>query len=121
MLSQEPSKGKCHSWIGSGKGFPKVLISDVNSDPDTGEAVTFSSDYPSIWQRPQDVDRNIWWVNGSAPLAKMYLDTTRGYGYGSREWRMYLLERYIEVMVQIALTHSPVEGESLSIGDWILK
>jgi hypothetical protein len=51
----------------------------------------------------------------------MYLDTNQGYGYGSREWRMYLLERYIDVMVQIALIYGPTEEESLSSSDWILK
>ncbi len=34
---------------------------------------------------------------------------------------MYHLERYIDVIVQIALTHGPSEMESLSVGDWIMK
>jgi len=104
-----------------GKGYPKVLISEVDQDPDTGELVNFSSEDPPVWQRPQDADRNIWWINSAAPFARMYLDTNRGYGYQSREWRMYHLERYIDIMVQIALTHSPTESESLSVNDWILK
>ena len=120
-LAKTPSIIKVVAGSSSGKGFPKILISGVQPDPETGELVSFSSDYPPVWQRPQDVNRNIWWVNGSAPLAKMYLDTNRGYGYGSTEWRMYLIERYIEIMTQIALVYGPKEEESLSIGDWILK
>ena len=67
------------------------------------------------------MDRNIWWINSAAPFARMYLDASRGYGHQTREWRMYHLERYIDIMIQIALTHGPTERESLSVGDWILK
>lgn len=105
-----------------GKGYPRVLVSgEIDHDPDTNEYVHFSTDDPPVWQRPQDVDRNIWWINSAAPLARLYLETGKGYGYQSREWRMYHLERYIDVIVQIALTHGPTEAESLSPSDWILK
>lgn len=104
-----------------GQGYPRVLISGVDPDPETGELVDFSREDPPVWQRPQDVDRNIWWINSSAPFARLYLDTSRGYGVQSREWRMYHLERYIDVMVQIALTHGPTEKDTLSVGDWILR
>jgi hypothetical protein len=105
-----------------GQGFPLVLVSgEIDSDPDTKEYVHFSIEDPPVWQRPQDADRNIWWINSSAPLARLYLDGNRGYGYQSREWRMYHLERYIDVIVQIALTHGPGEKESLSVNDWIMR
>ncbi|MBW1932804.1 MAG: hypothetical protein JRI56_07285 [Deltaproteobacteria bacterium] len=104
-----------------GLGFAKVLISEVDPDPDTGETVFFPAEYPPIWQRPIDYERKIWWINSAAPLARMYLDTNKGYGYNTREWRMYLVERYIDIMVQIALTHSPETKESIPIGEWILK
>ncbi len=105
-----------------GQGFPVVLVSgEIDPDPDTKEYVHFSMEDPPVWQRPQDADRNIWWINSSAPLARLYLDSNRGYGYQSREWRMYHLERYIDVIVQIALTHGPGEKESLSVNDWIMR
>ncbi|MEW5702284.1 MAG: Ig-like domain-containing protein [Candidatus Zixiibacteriota bacterium] len=104
-----------------GEGYPTVKISEVDPDPDTAEPVVFSHDDPPVWQRPQDVDRNIWWINSAAPFARMYLDQGRGYGYDSREWRIYHLERYIDIMIQIALTQSPTEKESLSVEDWILR
>ncbi len=105
-----------------GQGFPLVLVSgEINTDPETNEYVHFSREDPPVWQRPQDVDRNIWWINSSAPLARLYLDVNKGYGYQSREWRMYHLERYIDVIVQIALTHGPAEKESVSVSDWIMR
>jgi hypothetical protein len=105
-----------------GQGFPLVLVSgDIDLDPDTKEYVYLSREDPPIYQGAKDVDRNIWWINSSAPLARLYLDVSKGYGYQSREWRMYHLERYIDVIVQIALTHGPAEKESISVNDWIMR
>jgi hypothetical protein len=104
-----------------GAGYAKVLISEVDQDPDTGESVIFPPENPPVCQRPVDYERKIWWINSASPLARMYSDTGPGYGYSSREWRMYHLERYIDIMVQIALTHGPTSRESISVGDWILN
>jgi hypothetical protein len=49
----------------------------------------------------------------------MYLDPERGYGYRSREWRMYHVERYIEIITQIALTSDP-DLELMEAGMWVL-
>ena len=102
-----------------GKGYPAVFVSGIDRDPETNEEVPFSRDEPPVHQRPKDVDRNIWWINSSAPLARLYLDDTKGYGFESREWRMYHVERYIDIIVQIAMTHGPTEGKQLEINDWI--
>ncbi len=105
-----------------GKGYPLVKVSgEFDVDPETHEYVHFSREDPPVAQRPQDVDRNIWWINSASPLARLYLDKSKNYGYESREWRMYHLERYIDVIVQIALTNGPTEKESLSASDWIMK
>jgi hypothetical protein len=103
-----PGSGGTGSNRGSGSGYPLILISGaVDQDPDTGEHVHFSSDEPPVMQRPLDVDRNIWWINSAAPLANMYLDKETGFGYESREWRMYHLERYCDILAQIAVTYDP--------------
>lgn len=95
-----------------GRGFPRVILSEYEDDPYTAEPVSFSSEVPPVYQRPVDIERNIWWINAAAPLARFYLDM---YGHDSREWRMYHLERYIEAMAQIGLVMSDEEWE----GDWI--
>jgi hypothetical protein len=103
-----------------GRGYPLIRISGVDPDPETGDSVNFTSDDPPVAQRPEDFDRNIWWINSSAPLARLYLDSDGEFGFESREWRMYHLERYTDVLVQIALTHGPVEQETMSANDFIL-
>ena len=87
--------------------YPRILVSSADSDPDTKDEVNLSRDDPPVLQRPQDVDRNIWWINSSAPLAHMYLDQKQGYGYSTREWRIYHIERYIEIIAQIKLISDP--------------
>ena len=127
-LAKEPAIVKVSAGQGRGRGdqrgrgLPLVLVSgDFDKDPETQEFVYFSSEEPPVAQRPKDVDRNIWWINSAAPLAKLYLDTSRGYGHESGQWRMYHLERYIDAIVQIALTHGPTEIESLSPSEWIIQ
>ncbi len=102
-----------------GKGYPQILISGtIDPDPDTGEYVDLSPDDPPVYQRAIDTDRNIWWINSSSPLASLYLDKDEGYGYESREWRIYHLERIIDVIVQIMLKVQK-ETESLDVNAWI--
>ena len=126
-MSQEPATIRVSISPGRGvggqpgHGYPKVLVSEVDRDPETDESVVFNSDEPPVSQRPIDVDRNIWWVNSAAPLAKLYLDDARGYGHESREWRMYHLERYIDIIFQIAVTNGPTEVKELSANDWIAQ
>ncbi|MGI8428920.1 MAG: Ig-like domain-containing protein [Solirubrobacteraceae bacterium] len=77
-----------------GSGYPRVLISEIDPDPDTSEDVTLSPDDPPVYQRVHDVERNIWWINSAAPLARLYL--AEPFGAESREWRIYHIERYID-------------------------
>ena len=57
----------------TGRGYPLILVSGpVDVDPETKEFVNFSPDDPPVQQRPQDADRNIWWINSAAPLAALY-------------------------------------------------
>ena len=102
-----------------GRGFPRILVSEIDPDPETRERVVFSREEPPVWQRVVDADRNIWWINSASPLARTYLDQTRGYGYHTREWRIYHLERLIEVMVKIGIEYATFQGEETSSGSWL--
>jgi hypothetical protein len=97
-----------------GSGFPRILLSEIDTDPLGEVPPQFSSADPPVLQRAQDVDANIWWINMASPLARRYIDTAKGSGAKSREWRVYLLERYIEVMVKILLTYDFTHGEQLT-------
>jgi len=105
-----------------GRGYPRVLVSGgIDPDPDSGEAVHFSPEDPPVWRRAQDVERNIWWINSAAPLARLYLNTERGYGHDTEAWRMYHVERYIEVIAQIAMMYQPQIPGPLRADEWLLN
>lgn len=104
-----------------GRGYPLILISDIDPDPVTEEIVSFSRETPPVWQRPIDVERNIWWINSASPLARLFLDSSKGYGYGSSEWRLYLLERYVEIMAKIRLGFDYRQGEDVSFDYWMSR
>lgn len=93
-----------------GGGFPRVLLSEIDVDPFGEKPPIFSSAEPPVHQRPQDVDHNIWWINMASPLARYYYKS----GARSKEWRVYHLERYIEVMVKINLHYDFLHGEEVS-------
>jgi hypothetical protein len=104
---------------GSSSAYPRVLISEIDPDPDTGEAVILSFDDPPVHQRPHDVERNIWWINSSSPLAQLYLG--KEFGPQSREWRIYHVERYIDVIVQISMSQGPEAEDQLDVGEWTAR
>lgn len=115
MLSSRPVNVTVTQGItGGGSGFPLILLSEIDTDPLGDAPPTFSNAGPPVHQRPQDVDANIWWINMASPLARRYIDTAREGGAHSKEWRVYHLERYIEVMVKILLTYDFEHGEELT-------
>ena len=93
-----------------GSGFPRILVSEIDLDPLGEEPPVFSQAEPPVHQRPQDVDHNIWWINMASPLARRYF----AQGARSKEWRVYHLERYIEIMVKIVLHYDFMHGEDVS-------
>jgi hypothetical protein len=104
---------------GSKSGYPRVLISDNDPDPDTGEPVILSPDDPPVHQRPHDVERNIWWINSASPLARLYLEDE--FGPESREWRIYHIDRYVDVIVQIWTSRGPDSEDQMNVGDWTAR
>jgi hypothetical protein len=108
-------EGKNH-----GRGFPKILISEVDCGPGEESPPVFRSDEPPVHQRLQDHDNNVWWINLASPFARYYY-TNSNYGVDSEAWRMYHVERVIDIIVQIALAHGPGSEDSLASGEWIQR
>jgi hypothetical protein len=88
-----------------GKSYPRILLSEVDPDPlnPDGDTVHLSAEDGPVHQpTPQHVEHNIWWINLQCPLAKLYFEE---FGPESREWRSYHIERYIEALAKIHLSH----------------
>ena len=87
----------------SGKSFPQVLLSSHNPDPlgiAPGNMLVLGERDPVVYQRPQDVAANIYWINTSSPMAsKIYERFT----FDSIQWRNFLFERYVDIFVKEAV------------------
>lgn len=87
-----------------GKRFPRILLSGEGGDADplsdAGEPLILDPRHGVIYQRPQDVNEGIYWINTASPLAVSILDH---YNADHPRWRDYLLQRYIDIFTQEAL------------------
>lgn len=84
----------------SGKSFPQVLLSSHNPDPlgiAPGGKLVLTERDPVVYQRPQDVAANIYWINTSSPMASKIYDK---FTFDSIQWRNFLFERYVDIFVK---------------------
>jgi hypothetical protein len=91
--------------IRKGPRFPRVLLSGYDMDPLDPEAIApFECDerHPPVYQRTEDIEQGIYWINTSRPLARRLLDDPQ-YGSTSPRWREYLFQRYVEIIMKQAI------------------
>ena len=82
---------------------PQVLLSGIHPDPlklAPGGTVTLTERDPVVYQRYQDVQGAIYWINTQSPLAKAILAND---GDESLRWRDYLFQRYVDIFTKQAL------------------
>ena len=84
--------------VKKGPRFPRVLLSGEDRDPlDNHATEPFECDerHPPVYQRPEDIEHGIYWINTSKPLANKIMDQ---YGAKSPRWREYLFQRYVDII-----------------------
>lgn len=84
----------------AGKSFPRVLLSSHDADPlgiVPGGILVLSERDPVVYQRPQDVAANIYWINTASPMASKIYDR---FTFDSIQWRNFLFERYVDIFVK---------------------
>ena len=77
-----------------GRGFPKLLMTERDVDPDTGTVRNGDVDKPALWQEFSDVRHNIWWINMHNPQSSF------AFKAGDAFWRMFHAEKLIDMVVQ---------------------
>lgn len=106
--ASDKSQGEGGSGSGTGGGgdgeerrraprFPEIRVSGFDADPDSGERFSLHPRQPVVYQRAEDVDRNLWWVNAQRPLAERILNE-EARGAESARWRDYVFGRFVEVI-----------------------
>jgi hypothetical protein len=93
-----------------GSGFPKLLVTDRDRDPATGEIRQGDPDQPPLWQEPSDYIHNVWWLNLQSPEAAFAFQQR---GTNPLIWRTYHAERTIDMVVQVWMSEEfTKKGES---------
>ena len=93
-----------------GPRSPTVLLSGYDPDPLDLMAppLDLSPRQPGVYQRPNDVDEGIYWINTSRPLAQRILDDL---GAESTRWRDYMFQRYVEIILKESFYTLEREGD----------
>lgn len=86
-----------------GTRFPMVLLSNWDTDPlhpEAGQRVNCDPRHPPVYQRDEDVEAGVFWINTVAPFAEK---TIQRYGSESARWRDYMFHRYVDIIVKQAI------------------
>lgn len=81
-----------------GDGFPRLLVTGRDIDPETGQVRQGDPDSPALWQEAPDFANNIWWLNLQSPEAL--------FAFGQRDanpalWRNFHAGIVMELVVQV--------------------
>ncbi len=83
--------------------YPKILLSEIDEDPDAEKPKMLDPDAGTVVQDIADRRRNIYWVNMRSPIADQFYREEGELSYHSPEFRVYLAERYAEVVFRVPL------------------
>jgi hypothetical protein len=81
-----------------GDGFPRLLVTGRDIDPETGQIRQGDPDSPALWQEAPDFANNIWWLNLQSPEAL--------FAFSQRDanpalWRNFHAGIVMELVVQV--------------------
>ena len=124
-LKKDPNVDKSKGGYGDKKikkpKFPTVLISGYDSDPIAGDIFSLDPRQDIIYQRPEDVDNHIWWINAQKPFAKKILSEE---GPQSSRWKEYLFQRYINIIINYMIEERwkiEPNADPTTIQQWIFE
>lgn len=83
---------------GHGGGFPQLLVTGRDYDPETGEVREGDPDCPALWQEMWDQRNNIWWLNLASREAEFAF---RQQAQHPKVWRQFHVSKLIDMVVQV--------------------
>lgn len=81
-----------------GSGFPRLLLTDRDEDPATGQIRQGDPEQPALWQETTDFVNNVWWLNLQSSDASFAFKQR---SFNPELWRAYHTEKVIEMVVQV--------------------
>ena len=95
--------------------YPQVLVAGIDADPlsesGDGRTLELGARYPTLYQRPADVAKRIYWINTEATYPRLLLEQ---FGEASPIWKTYVLIRHRDVVVKEGLQHM-TDSEGLDL------
>jgi hypothetical protein len=80
---------------GHAGGYPKLMLTDRDVDPATGQIREGNPDMPSLWQEPADYVNNVYWLNLQSPeAASAFLKRSEV----PEVWRMFHVGKLVEMV-----------------------
>ena len=83
---------------GPGEGFPRLLLTGTDIDPDTNTIRPGDPEQPALWQEPADVANNVWWLNLDSPEADFAMDQMEE---APEVWRLFHASKVVEMVAQV--------------------
>lgn len=94
-----------------GSGFPQLLLTGRDVDPETGQIRPGDPEQPALWQEVSDFRNNVWWLNLEHPAA-LYHFSQRS--ERPEMWRSYHAQRVVEMVQQV---HMKAEYTQQDLGE----
>lgn len=84
--------------IRRGSGFPRLLLTGRDPDPETGDIRDGDAEQPALWQEPSDFRNNVWWLNLENPAAFFHF----GHFHERPElWRSFHAQKVVQMVQQV--------------------
>ena len=81
-----------------GSGFPQLLLTGRDSDPESGEIRDGDPEQPALWQEVSDYRNNVWWLNLENPAAFFHFNSLRD---RPELWRSFHAQKVVEMVQQV--------------------
>lgn len=84
--------------VKKGSGFPQLLLTGKDEDPETGEIRQGDPEQPELWQEVSDFRNNVWWLNLDNPAAFFHFNQRHEH---PELWRSYHAQKTVEMVEQV--------------------
>lgn len=81
-----------------GSGFPRLLVTGRDLDPETGLVREGDPDSPALWQETSDFLHNVWWINLQSPEAAFAFDQRLD---NPAVWRAFHAQLVMDMVIQV--------------------
>jgi len=99
-----------------GSGFPRLLLTGRDLDPETGEIREGDPEQPALWQEVSDYRHNVWWLNLDNPTALYHFRRNHDC---PEVWRAFHAAKTVQMVQQVHMREEYTErGQDERADQW---